>query len=149
MGFVTRLYTFDLKNLAIHFENAKVNPLGWLSKELWWAWRGCRFVYCITLSAVSIVVSMVAMKSRSKLFWWAVVDYHFIGMWFGAFAALWTGTNGSPQGIASGEREDSAEGCFNCLWLRVAWIFCSLSACSWLLSFIIVVHYYRKTEKAA
>jgi len=158
MGLVLKLHTSDIERLVPSLQKT-LNILEEFMKSLdvfispdfakqyWWSWRGWRFIYCIVLSAVSMAVSVTGMIFRRQLFWWAVVDYHFFSMWCGAFAFLWTAGGGGSiwQAVlpnASASCDD------NCRWVRAVGACTVMSACSWLLSFVFAVHYYRKNKNA-
>lgn len=94
--------------------------------NVWWWLRGWRFVYCFALSGSSTIVSIISLIWPKQLFWWAVVDA--------------TDNFGENYTVVS---------CSDCFALRGAWSCSALTGCSWLLSFVVMVHYYRKGKKAA
>lgn len=110
--------------------------------NVWWWLRGWRFVYCFALSGSSTIVSIISLIWPKHLFWWAVVDYHMIGLWFSAPALLLTATDNFGENY-------TVVSCSDCFALRGAWSCSALTGCSWLLSFVVMVHYYRKGKKAA
>lgn len=143
MGFVIRLVIWDLRDAIWYLPEAlDANTF----YQYWLLWRGCRFIYCIALSVLSVMAAIAGAKWTRKLFMWAVLDYHFTGMWFAAFILLLTaGTNTKAQDQATGGDPGL---CGNCSWFIASWALTVLSGAAWLASFIVQVHYYRKTKKS-
>lgn len=88
------------------------------------------------------------MGLRRQFFSLAVVDYHLVSMWCAAFALLWTGGTRPAWDVVTKEFDQALPGCKNCSWFRAAYAGTLLSACAWLLNFVVMAHYYRKSKKA-
>ena len=143
MGFVARLYTYDRWNFQVLFS---IYPD---REQLWWRLRGWCFAFAIVLSAISVIVSTVALVRVKRLLWWTIIDLLCMGLWFAAFALLYTSPWGNPLVIASGDAQAIEGGyCITCVAFQGLWAASSLAACSWLLSFLVTARYYRKGKQA-